>query len=185
SGPRRVLALMRVLPIMGCRIRFFLTLASLWLASLAMPRPASAQAYRVVDLGVGDPFFPTALNNRGQVLLTNSQLTPASIGGFLASGLNFLPRWAGPASLLWDNGQTSTIGLLPGGTYSRGCGLNDGGQVVGFGDTVVMFPDPINAPTKTLHAFVWQGGGLTDLDAGLDVALPGGDKVKTFVAPSL
>src|SRR6266566_1787152 len=130
---------MMVTPMMSWRTRFFLLLASLGLVSLAMPRPACGQAYRVVDLGVADPYFPTALNNRGQVLLTNSQLTPPSIGGFLASGLNLLPRWAGPASLLWDNGQTATIGLLPGGTYSRGCGLNDAGQVVGFGDTVASY----------------------------------------------
>src|SRR5438105_7810669 len=76
------------------------------------PRPAWGQAYQIVDMGVSDPYWPTALNNRGQVLLTNNQLTPARIGLFLASG-PFLPRWTGAASLLWDNGSTSAIGLLP------------------------------------------------------------------------
>src|SRR4051794_26294630 len=101
----------------------------LLLLSICVPRPASGQAYRVVDLGIGDPFFPTALNNRGQILLTNGQLTPPRIGALLAAGVP--SKWTGAASVLWDNGGTAPIGLLPGGTYSRGCGLNDAGQVAG------------------------------------------------------
>src|SRR3954454_5620302 len=99
----------------------------LLLLAVFVPRPASGQAYSVVDLGIGDPFFPTALNNRGQILLTNNHLTPATIGAALAGG--GAGKWVGAASVLWDNGATSPIGLLPGGTYSRGCGLNDAGQV--------------------------------------------------------
>ena len=60
----------------------------LLLPALLLPQPAWGQAYRVVDLGVGDPFFPTALNNRGQVLLTNSALTPPTIGGMRYSEPN-------------------------------------------------------------------------------------------------
>src|SRR5690349_23526972 len=93
----------------------------LLLLALSVPAAAWGQAYQIQDLGVGPPYLPTALNNRGQVLLTNNSLTPARIGLFLASGA-ILPRWSGAASLLWDNGGTTTIGVLPGGTYSRCCG---------------------------------------------------------------
>src|SRR5438093_7721672 len=73
-----------------------------------VPLPAGGQAYRVVDLGVGSDFFPTALNNRGQVLLTNGQLSPPSIGGLLAAGFKGITdKWAGPASLLWEDGRTT------------------------------------------------------------------------------
>src|SRR5438034_10355942 len=108
------------------------------LFALLLPGPALGQAYRVVDLGIGDPYFPTALNNRGQILLTNSYLPPATIGAALAAG--GAGTWVGAASVLWDNGATSPIGPLPGGTYSRGCGLNDAGQVGGFGDTLFTHP---------------------------------------------
>jgi len=139
----------------------------LLLLAVFVPRPASGQAYSVVDLGIGDPFFPTALNNRGQILLTNNRLTPATIGAALAAGAP--SKWVGAASVLWDNGATSPIGLLPGGTYSRGCGLNDAGQVAGFGDTLwtILAPTPFSLPV--LHAFVWQGGGLTDLEPKVTV----------------
>src|SRR5206468_6912986 len=134
---------------------------------LLLPRPGFGQAYRVVDLGIGDPFFPTALNNRGQILLTNSYLPPATIGAALAAG--GAGTWVGAASVLWDNGATSPIGPLPGGTYSRGCGLNDAGQVAGFGDTLWAFLGPVHGSLAVLHAFVWQGGALTDLEPKITV----------------
>jgi probable HAF family extracellular repeat protein len=149
----------------------------LLLPALLLPRPAAGQVYKVVDLGIGDPYFPTALNNRGQILLTNNHLTPASIGAALAAGGS--GTWVGAASVLWDNGATSAIGLLPGGTYSRGCGLNDAGQVAGFGDTLWKFPGPVNGSLQVLHAFVWQGGGLTDLEPKITVD----DGETTFEVP--
>jgi probable HAF family extracellular repeat protein len=153
-------------------------LASLWLVILAGTGPVHGQAFRVVDLGIGDPYFPTALNNRGQILLTNNRLTPASIGAALAAG-GAAGEWVGAASVLWDHGATSAIGLLPGGTYSRGCGLNDAGQVAGFGDTLWKFLGPVNGSLQVLHAFVWQGGGLTDLEPKVTVD----DGETTFAVP--
>jgi probable HAF family extracellular repeat protein len=158
---------------------------ALLLLALMVPSATWGQTYRIVDLGVSDPYFPTALNNRGQVLLTNISLTPARIGLFLASGNNFLPRWSGAASMLWDNGGTSAIGLLPGGTYSRGCGLNDAGQVVGFGDKMTPYSTCLDQPSMTVHAFVWQGGGLADLDPGAEVTGDDGSKCRVFILFSL
>jgi probable HAF family extracellular repeat protein len=163
------------------KLRAWLLLA----VALVAPRPAWGQAYQIVDMGVSEPYAPTALNNRGQVLLTNNQLTPARIGLFLASS-PFLPRWSGAASLLWDNGGTSAIGLLPGGTYSRGCGLNDAGQVVGFGDRMTPYSDcpGDDFPSMALHAFIWSGG-LADLDPGVKLVLEDGTECRAFIIPSL
>src|SRR5207248_4240474 len=123
---------------------------------LLAPRLAFGQAYRVVDLGISDPYFPTAMNNRGQILLTNGHLTPATIGAALAAGA--AGKWVGAASVLWDNGATSSIGLLPGGTYSRGCGLNDAGQVAGFGDTLWTLPWHEHISLAFMLTFHWTGG---------------------------
>jgi uncharacterized membrane protein len=122
----------------------FLMAALLGLAAAAM----AAQEYTVTDLGVR-PGTPMALNNQGQILFTDLERSAAL---------------SGPASVLWSGGTITTIGLLPGGSYSTAYGLNDAGQVVGAGDTFVTWElmDPVTFHTG--HAFVWQGGTPTDLD---------------------
>ena len=71
------------------------------------------------------------LNERGQV-----------VGAFLN------PRGA----FLWDNGELTNLGFLPGGTASVPQALNEHGQVVGNG----------NSPTGS-RAILWDKGTLRDL----------------------
>jgi hypothetical protein len=58
----------------------------LLLPGLLLPRPAAGQTYSVVDLGVGASFFPTALNNRGQILLTDRRRAASTIGALQEAG---------------------------------------------------------------------------------------------------
>jgi probable HAF family extracellular repeat protein len=104
----------------------------------------------MLDLGtLGGVFgYPTALNNRGQVVGYSS--LPADPGACLTSG-------AGSPNcdpFLWDQGSlidlfTSTIGGNPQFVFA----INDAGEIVG----AAAFP---NAP---FDAFLWRKGVATDL----------------------
>jgi probable HAF family extracellular repeat protein len=125
----------------------------------AAPSAALEQGYLATDLRVAASLTPVALNNRGQILL-NDALRSATLSG--------------PASMFWDEGRTTSIGLLPQGRFSMATGLNDAGQVVGTADTVVTWELPENRIVfRAPHAFVWQGGGLRDLDPSL-LTMPDG-----------
>lgn len=58
------------------------------------------------------------------------------------------------------------LGVLPGGTYSIGYGINDNGQVTGVADTAAGEP----------HAFLWERGAMTDLGS-----LGGSRILRTFI----
>jgi uncharacterized membrane protein len=125
----------------------------------AVPSAALEQGYVATDLRVAASLTPVALNNRGQILL-NDPRRSATLSG--------------AASMLWEDGRTSAIGLLPQGRFSMATGLNDAGQVVGTADTMVTWELPDNRIVfRAPHAFVWQGGALRDLDPSL-LTMPDG-----------
>ena len=108
------------------------------LAVLAVPAPASAAPVpaTAVDLGGlgGDQTFPAAINAVGQV----AGQSRTAAGEYHA--------------FFWSRGRTIDLGIAPGGTFSLVTGLNDRGQVTGYGDTA-----------DGSAAFVWRAGVRTEL----------------------
>ena len=65
-------------------------------------------------------------------------------------------------AFLWQNGVMTDLGTLGGNSSSvGGIGANDKGQVVGTSETADF--DLNNPPYQIPHAFLWQGGTMTDL----------------------
>lgn len=58
-------------------------------------------------------------------------------------------------AVLWSDGKIASLGYLPGGRFSYAHGINDAGDVVGFGTT--------SAAGFTNRAFIWKSGKMTDL----------------------
>lgn len=103
---------------------------------------AGPPQYTIQDLGVfsGDYSIPTGINSSGQV----------SGYGFVTGGVHAF-RYSG--GVLTDLG---TIGGVSGG--SRGYGVNDAGQVTGESQSTTS--------GGTLRAFLYSGGGMSDLGSG-------------------
>lgn len=85
------------------------------------------------------------LNERGQVIGDQC----SSVGGCRNGSVSFF----------WENGVTTAIPTL-GGTRSDAVALNDAGQIVGWAATTLPLPA---GPGQLAHAFLWQGGTMTDL----------------------
>jgi probable HAF family extracellular repeat protein len=85
----------------------------------------------MTDLGTlgGDNSWAWDINNRGQVVGTAD------------------PRSGLEQAFLWEDGGMINLGTS---AASRGCGINDLGNVVGYGDS-------------TSHAFIWKDGEITQL----------------------
>ena len=146
--------------------------------------PGSAQiTYSLTDLGTlpGKTIsHPTGINNQGQVtgftethafLWTNGVMTDLGTlpGGSISTGvaINALGEVVGDSqyaqggsirhATLWNNGTLSDLGFLPlSGNYSRGNGINDGGEVVGHSGP--------SLDTSNTRAFIWDvTNGMRDL----------------------
>jgi probable HAF family extracellular repeat protein len=72
-------------------------------------------------------------------------------------------RRAGPGvhAVLWQDGQMTDLGTLPGGDASLALAINDAGQIVGY--------STIAPNDETIHAVLWDNGEIVDLGT-----LPGG-----------
>jgi probable HAF family extracellular repeat protein len=57
-------------------------------------------------------------------------------------------------ALVWENGRAIYLGSLGGTLNTQGLGINNRGQVAGYGDL---------AGDTTFHAFLWQDGVMSDL----------------------
>jgi uncharacterized membrane protein len=106
------------------------------------PRPFRHESGSVQYL-IGDGWpggLPFAINDRGQVGgIYTPQSTPAMY----------------PTAFIWDSGNVTSIGVLSPLWTSVGRGLNNLGEMVGFGH------DPSSAGTET--AFLWRNGSLWKL----------------------
>jgi probable HAF family extracellular repeat protein len=110
------------------------------------------QASSIINLGpharaLGGLYnnLPTAINDSGQVV-----------------GWSDLPGDATTHAFLWQDGNMTDLGTLPGDTSSFAYGINDSGQVVGQSCD----------QDGNCRAFLWQRGSMTDLNSleALDAA---------------
>ncbi|MBI1849622.1 MAG: DUF3466 family protein [Planctomycetes bacterium] len=102
---------------------------------------AAAQDYVPTSLGVPagySGFGAAAINNRGQI-----------VG---SAGTSSISR-----AFLWDRGQFTDLGTLPGGALSNATAINDLGEIVGWSSTA----------TGDLHAFIWLPVPAYGLPAGI------------------
>jgi probable HAF family extracellular repeat protein len=85
--------------------------------------------------GIGKSVVPSGINGSGEI-----------------SGVTF---GAPPVAELWNGKTWTQLGVLPGGTFSDAFGINNYGQVVGYGDIP-------NTPTSAglYHAFLWTPSSL-------------------------
>ena len=139
--------------------------------------------YSLTDLGTlpGKTIVhPGGINNQAQVtgftesqafLWTNGIMTDLGTlpGGMVSSGvaINQLGQVVGDSQFtqggairhatLWSGGTATDLGFLPlWGNYSRGNGINDGGEVVGHSGA--------DFSTSNTHAFIWDStNGMRDL----------------------
>ena len=93
----------------------------------------------MADLGIGVPELGLdtiyAINERGQVLVSTDK-----------------------SSVLWNKGKTTRLGTL-GGNCTQPEGFNDLGDIVGASCVPPAKPTLQGTP----HAFIWEGGVITDL----------------------
>jgi probable HAF family extracellular repeat protein len=148
------------------RTRFSLLVGlAVMAALLAAVKPVAVQAarptaaYSITDIGVlpgrvtTSPWWQNIINNKGEVSVYcnngYSAVPDPNVNEYTGGILSIHP-------VVGENGQ---VRQLPGGEGLAN-GLNDQGQVVGFGATPGSI---VNAFLGDLHAFRWEKGVLTDL----------------------
>ena len=91
------------------------TVIIMLIATQAISRTMSKQ-FVITDLGAlpGGISSAEALNNRGQIVGSNSSVASGEVH-----------------AILWEDGQIIDLGTLPGGTRSSAQAINDRGQIVG------------------------------------------------------
>ena len=113
---------------------------------------ATLSAGSAEDLGTlgGTQSEAVAINERGQIV-GFSALSGGACGGPTPSCHAFL----------WEDGTMQDLGTLGGG-YSAAVAINNAGKVAGNSTTASGTNCP-NLPVAGCHAFLWDGGTMTDL----------------------
>ena len=157
----------------GHRMRLVWILVALGALVFASPRPAVAQTYTVLDLGTrdGDSREASAIANRGEIAgyetaagrtdgLVSGADAMADLGA-LAAGTHLAVNDKGPIvgerdgrAIIWKDGETRDLGMLPGDRSSLARGINASAQIVGESVGV----DGVS------RAVLWQAGSLSDLN---------------------
>src|SRR5690348_350962 len=60
---------------------------------------------------------------------------------------------------IWKNGKLKALDLLPGGYNAAALGLNDRGQVIGYGDTDIYDPDCAATAGFRFQSILWEPNG--------------------------
>jgi uncharacterized repeat protein (TIGR01451 family) len=89
--------------------------------------------------GTDTQSYATAVNNGGQVV--------GASGGVFGVASDQLHAF------LSINGSMSDLGTLTGGSFTYATGINDGGELVGYGDVA----------SGDIHPFLYSGGAMIDL----------------------
>jgi len=64
-------------------------------------------------------------------------------------------------AFLWDAGEVTDLGVVPGGYSAEAQGMNNRGDIVGFG----RVHDPARGDSHSNRGFLWSGSGMIDLGA--------------------
>jgi probable HAF family extracellular repeat protein len=127
------------------------TLAALVIA-LPAAVPAAPPQYLITPITppAGNGIGAQAINNRGQVVGTLSNLDPEP----------------SPRAFLYTPGVGSQfLPLLPGFERSTAGDINDAGDIVGFAEHQEPFEPPVGGFRLTDHGFLYRNGSVTDLAA--------------------
>lgn len=106
--------------------------------------------------GAGANFAPSVVNNRGQLVswADTSQADPFS-------PVCFDPDCLTAHAFLWQDGERTDLGLLPGGASSQANGISSTGLIAGVAENGQI--DPLLPGVPEIHAVLWQNGSITDL----------------------
>ncbi len=109
-----------------------------------------AASFRAIDLGFGPGIssFAFAINARGQI-----------VGSITFPSGN-------DRAVLWQDGETTELPLLPGDNLADAQAINSKGQIAGISEFLEEHPTFV---ISRIHAVVWQGGRVEPLPN-----LPGG-----------
>jgi probable HAF family extracellular repeat protein len=140
---------------------------------VGFPDPFTAHAFsyrngRMTDLGA----LPG--NNSSAVFQMNGDGVGA---GMSENGtIDPITGWPSEHATLFKNGRVIDLGTLPGGYEAQAVGINDHGQVSGFGSNGTDDPFSIFGWGTQVRSFIWQGGGaLKDIGTlgGPDAVMTG------------
>ena len=146
----------------------------------------NGQIQTLTTLG-GEASAALAINNRGQIVGTSTTANGEShavlwqdgtivdlgtLGGSESSAIDInergqivgnsrMPDGYSSHAFLWQHGSMTDLGILGNREHSVAVGINNRGQVVGFGFYQVLVPGGL--PFQRPHAFIWQDGVMTDL----------------------
>lgn len=163
-----------------------MSMAALFLAGAAVALVADTEVkpITIVDLegaiGEGKLAFPSAINDRGQIVASTVGSGPSlallwdsgvwnQIGTFgqqasAAQDINDRGQIAGAyggaeedgRGFVWTDGRMRDLGTLPGATFSPAWAINNRGQITGNSGYTLT-------GTHEIHAFLWERGAMTDL----------------------
>jgi probable HAF family extracellular repeat protein len=142
-----------------------------------LPGYASSVALGINDKGQVVGYLSTGSGfnggDRHAFLWENGHMALLGSPGSIAVGINNQSQVIGQSAAadgtthgyVWQDGQTTDLGTLPGFQFGRVSAINNKGQVLG---TVFRFSD------AATHLFLWQYGEMTDLGTFKDyTAVPG------------
>jgi probable HAF family extracellular repeat protein len=124
---------------------------------------AARPRYSITDLGTLGGAYTTveAINDAGQIV------------GASATSKKYDNGLAVAHAFLWQDGQMTDLGTLPGAFDSRAVDINNKGQVlVSTSSKPIKTPGSNTSMAAPLRAFVWQNGEKTLLTVNTTESLP-------------
>ncbi len=118
-------------------------------SSSALAQPSVR--YEIIELGTlgGTQSFARDINNQGQIT-GNARTSDNQLHAYI-----------------WENGVMTSLGTLPGHSFSRGYSINETGQIVGESDN------------NQSQAFLWSEGTMTNIgNLGLGTAVAHGNNAR-------
>ena len=150
---------------------FHVSLPALWEDGKVQPLPTvggdpDGFAFDINSQGQAAGFSGTCTNALHAVSWTNGTASPLPDigGGAIAEGINDRGQIVGiigsadgttEFGALWQNGELTNLGTLPGDFAAIATGINNRGQVVG---------STLDSNFFWSHGFIWQDGVMTDLN---------------------